>query len=131
MTQQDEQVVRDAYTAFAAQDVPRMQQLFDPDVVWHEAGRSSLAGDHKGFEAVMAFFGRVAEISEGTFVGELHDVTSSSEGHAVSLHTGRAQAGGRTLEDHEALVWHVQGGRLAEVWAHHHDLYASDAFWGT
>lgn len=130
MSAQDEQVVRDAYAAFAAQDVPRMQQLFDREIVWHEPGRNPLAGDHKGFDAVMAFFGRVGEISEGTFVGELHDVCSSGEGHAVSLHTGTAQAGGRELEDHDALVWHVHDGRLTEVWAHHHDLYAVDAFWG-
>jgi ketosteroid isomerase-like protein len=129
MSVQDEQVVRDAYAAFAAQDVPRMQQLFSPDVVWHEAGRNPLSGDHKGFDAVMAFFGRVGELSEGTFVAELHDVCSG-DGHTVSLHTGRAEARGNRLEDHEALVWHVRDGRLAECWAHHQDLYASDAFWG-
>jgi ketosteroid isomerase-like protein len=130
MNSSNEQVVRDAYAAFAAQDVPRMKELFDPDIVWHEPGRSSLAGDKQGFDAVMAFFGRVGEISEGSFVAELHDVVSN-EGHALSLHTGRAQAGGRSLEDHEVLVWHVRDGRLTDAWAHHHDLYAVDAFWGT
>ena len=71
MTQQDEQAVRDLYAAFSAQDVAAMRQLFDPDVVWHQPGRSVLAGDHKGVDAVLAFFGRVAELSEGSFSVEL------------------------------------------------------------
>ena len=130
MTQQDEQALRDLYAAFSAQDVAAMQQLFDPDVVWHLPGRSVLAGDHRGVDAVLAFFGRVAELSEGTFTVELHDVVASDE-HVVSLHTGRGTARGRNLEDHNVIVAHLRGGRIAAVYEHHEDLYAVDAFWGT
>ena len=130
MTQQDEQAVRSLYAAFSAQDVPRMQQLFDPDVIWHLPGRSVLAGDHQGVDAVLAFFGRVAELSEGSFTVELHDIIASDE-HVVSLHTARGTARGCTLEDHNVIVAHVRDGRIAAIYEHHEDLYAVDAFWGT
>ena len=106
---QQEQVVRKLYRAFSAQDVPTMQKLFDPDVVWHQSGRSVLAGEHRGVDAVFAFFGRVAEISEGTFRVELHDVVGG-DGHTIALHTGRGEAGGQVLEDHNALVVHCREG---------------------
>lgn len=127
--QQDEQVVRELYRAFTDGDAPKMQELFDPDVTWHQPGRSVLAGDHRGVNAVFDFFGRVAQISENTFTVELHDVVAG-DGHTVSMHTGRGQAHGQTLEDHNVLVCHCSGGRITEVWEHHEDLYAVDSFWG-
>lgn len=130
MGQQDAQVVRDLYEAFSAQDVPTMQRLFHPEVVWHQPGRGALSGDYRGIDAVLGFFGRVAELSEGTFTVDLHDVLSGEE-HTASLHTGRGQARGQSLEDHNVLVLHVRDGRVTEVWEQHADLYAVDAFWGT
>lgn len=50
--------------------------------------------------------------------------------HTVSMHTGRGQAHGQTLEDHNVIVWHCSNGRITEVWEHHEDLYAVDSFWG-
>ncbi len=44
--------------------------------------------------------------------------------------TPGGQAHGQTLEDHNVLVCHCSGGRITEVWEHHEDLYAVDAFWG-
>lgn len=130
MSHQDAEVVKELYRAFSAQDVPTLLELFDPDVVWHQSGRSVLAGAHSGVDAVMSFFGRVGELSQGTFTVELHDV-ASGDGHTTSMHTGRGQARGLVLEDHNVLVCHVRDGRLTEVWEHHQDMYAVDAFWGT
>ena len=129
MSHQDEELVRSLYKAFSEQDADTMRKLFDPNVVWHQPGRSVLAGDHRGVDAVFGFFGKVAEISEGTFTVELHDVVAGNE-HTVALHTGRGQAQGRTLNDHNALVLHCNAERVEEVWEHHADLYAVDAFWG-
>ena len=82
-----------------------------------------------GVDAVFAFFGKVAEVSAGTFAVELHDVVAGPE-HTVALHTGRGQAHGVNLEDHNVLVIDCEGGRVREVWEHHEDLYDVDAFRG-
>jgi hypothetical protein len=127
---QDIEVVRELYRAFAAQDEPTMRRLFDPEVVWHQTGRSVLAGEHRGIDGVLSFFGRVAELSDGTFTADLQSV-ASGDGHTFAFHTGRGRARGQVLEDRNVLVCHVRDGRVASVWEHHEDLYAVDAFWGT
>ena len=42
----NEEVVRSGYEAFAKGDIDTLRALLDPDVVWHQPGRSVLAGDH-------------------------------------------------------------------------------------
>lgn len=130
MSDQDVEVVKELYRAFAEQDAPTMRRLFDPDVVWHQPGRSVLAGEHRGIEGVLAFFSRVAERSDGTFTADLQSVTGDGH-HVFALHTGRARARGQVLEDRNVLVCHLRDGRVVSVWEHHEDLYAVDAFWGT
>jgi ketosteroid isomerase-like protein len=50
-------------------DMDTLRELFDPEIVWHFPGRSPLAGDHRGTDVVLGFFGRTgplrAELSQG------------------------------------------------------------------
>ncbi|MGD9988704.1 nuclear transport factor 2 family protein [Pseudonocardia sp.] len=129
MSEQDADVVRSAYKAFNEQDIPALMAAFDPEIRWHQTGRSVLAGDYDGVEAVLQFFGRVGETSDGTFRADLQDV-ASGDGETIAHHVGRAEARGRTLEDHNVLVVRMAGGRMAEVWEHHRDPYEVDEFSG-
>jgi hypothetical protein len=54
--------------------------------VWHAAGRNPLAGDHRGTDEVLGYFGRTLELTGGTFRVELHDVVANVDDHAVGLH---------------------------------------------
>lgn len=129
MSEQDADVVRSAYKAFNEHDVPALMAAFAPDIVWHQPGRSVLAGDYHGVEAVLGFFGTVGELSEGTFSADLQSVTTG-DGETIAHHIGRGKARGRTLEDHNLMVVRMAGGRMAEVWEHHRDPYDLDEFWG-
>lgn len=40
----NEELVRSGYDAFAKGDIDTLRVLFDPEVVWHQPGRSVLAG---------------------------------------------------------------------------------------
>jgi uncharacterized protein len=91
-------------------------------------GRSPLAGDHDGVAQVLGFFGRVFELSQGTFRTELHDVVANDE-HAVALFTARADRAGRRLEDRIVEVFHIRDGKATEAWIYPADLYVSDEFW--
>jgi uncharacterized protein len=53
-----------------------LRELFDPEIVWHFPGRSVLAGDHRGTDAVLGFFGKTIELTAGTFQVEVHDVVA-------------------------------------------------------
>jgi ketosteroid isomerase-like protein len=104
-----------------------LRELFDPQIVWHFPGWSPLAGDHRGVDAVLGFFGRTMELTAGTFRAELHDVVADDL-HSVGMHLATGEREGRRLEDREVLVFHIRDGQVAEVWQYIEDQYTYDEF---
>ena len=129
MAHPDEELVRRGYDAFSRGDMETLREVFHPKLVWHSPGRNQLAGDHRGVEAVLGFFGRTMELTGGTFRVEVHDVVASDE-HVVGLNSVAAQRDGKTLNGRNALVFHVRDGRATEVWQFWEDQYAADEFFG-
>src|SRR5262249_39179662 len=76
--------IRDGYTAFAKGDFAVLNDLFAEDLLWHDAGRNQLSGEYRGREAVFGLFGKIVEITEGSFRADLHAVLADDE-HAVAL----------------------------------------------
>jgi uncharacterized protein len=124
---ENETVVRAGYDAFSRGDMDAFNQLFADDIIWHVPGKSPIAGDHKGIDGVVGYFGRSMELSGGTFRVELHDVVASDD-HVVGLHTATGEREGKTLHDNGALVFHIEGGKVKEVWQLSGDQYANDDF---
>jgi len=121
--------MRRGYEAFGKGDMDTIRELFDPDIVWHAAGRSQMAGDYKGVDEVLQQFAKVFELTGGTFNLELHDVIANDD-HVVVMLTARAESNGKKLEDKSVQVWHVKDGKAKEQWLHAGDQYAVDEFWG-
>lgn len=122
------EVVRRGYAAFSSGDMATLAALFDPDIVHHVPGNNLIAGDHKGVEGVLALYGKLFELSDGTMKVELHDVVGNDE-HVVAMHRASAARKGRTLESGEILVFHVRDGKIKEIWDYRNDEVAQDAFW--
>ena len=129
MAHPDEELVRRGYDAFSRGDMETLREVFHPHLVWHSPGRNQLAGDHRGVDAVLGFFGRTMELTSGTFRVEVHDVVAGDE-HVVGLNSVAAQRDGKTLNGRNALVFHVRDGRATEVWQFWEDQYAADEFFG-
>ena len=121
----NEEIVRQGYKAFGEGDMDTLRELFHPDIVWHAPGRSQLAGDHQGVDAVLGYFGRTMELTGGNFGVEVHDVVANDE-HGVGLNSVHAEREGRTLEDNNTLVFHIRDGKVTEVWQYWTDQYAAD-----
>jgi ketosteroid isomerase-like protein len=128
MAHPNEDLVRRGYEAFAAGDVGTLNELFADDIVWHTPGRSPISGDQRGKQAVLEFFGRIGEETQGSFKLDLHDVIGNDE-HVVVLSKATGQRGGKTLENNVVNVFHVTDGKVTEVWGHSEDQYAVDEFW--
>jgi ketosteroid isomerase-like protein len=129
MAHPNEERLREGYAAFGRADLDALRnEYFAPEIVWHTPGRSPLAGDFRGIDEVLASFGKLFELSGGTFTTELHDVLANDE-HAVALGVSRAQREGKTLESRYAHVTHFRDGKLTESWFHPEDQYAVDEFW--
>jgi ketosteroid isomerase-like protein len=129
MAHPNEERLREGYAAFQRGDMEALRnEYLAEDIVWHTPGRSPVAGDFRGIDDVLASFGRLFELSGGTFAVELHDVLANDD-HTVALGVSRAQREGKTLESRYAHVTHFRDGKIAESWLHPEDLYADDEFW--
>src|SRR5581483_915767 len=111
----DIKTLRGAYEAFGRGDLDTVAAAFSPDIVWQEAGRSPIAGTYKGRDAVFGLFGRLFDLTEGTFKVELHDLTASDD-HIVGLAKLQGTRGGKSLTWNEAHIWHFKDGVAAEFW---------------
>jgi uncharacterized protein len=121
--------LKDGYAAFAKGDFTVLDDLFAEDLLWHIGGRSQLTGDYRGREAVYGFFGKLMEVTEGSFHLDLHAVLADDE-HGVALVVGTASRGGRSIEVNEAHVYHLRDGKVVEFWDASTNAYAFDELIG-
>lgn len=128
-TDSDAKTLRAAYDAFGRGDLEAVAKAFSPDIVWHEGGASSVSGTYKGRDAVFGFFGRLFELSDGTFSVTLHDL-AVSDAHLVALAELKGTRNGKNLTWNEAHVWHFAGGVATEFWNAPTDGAKVDEFWG-
>jgi uncharacterized protein len=121
--------LRDGYAAFAKGDFAVLNDLFAEDLLWHEPGRNQLAGDYRGRDAVYGMFGKLMEVTEGSFHIDLHAVFADDE-HGVALVVATASRGGRSTEVNQAHVFHLSDGKVTEFWNAVTDQYAEDELLG-
>jgi uncharacterized protein len=110
----NEQLIRRYMDAFAHGDLARAAQAFADEAVWHLPGKSLVAGDYRGRDAIMGMFGKVFELCEGKFRIDLVDVMASGD-HAVQWQRLHAERKGKTLDLTEAVVCRIVGDRIVEV----------------
>ena len=97
------------------------------DVVWHVPGRSSIAGDYQGLEATMAYFGRLDELTDGSYHAELQ-VAVGDEEHVISIDRSAATSGESRYDENELVVFRFRDGRVVEAWQAMMNPYAHDEF---
>jgi ketosteroid isomerase-like protein len=135
MTQQTiDQAARNAarleagYEAFARGDLVAVEEMFATDAVWHVQRLGQLGGDHRGWPAILTFFGRSMELTEGTFRIEIREVLANDEGAAAAVRSS-ARRGEQTLDDRQVHLFHMERDKVVEVWQFVGDGLATEAFW--
>ncbi len=126
---QNAETVRRGYAAFNSGDMKTLTALFDEGATWHTPGRSRIAGDHKGREAIFAQFGRYGGETGGTFNATLLQVLKSDDGRVIGIHRNTAERGGKRLEVGCCIVFEFKDGRVIDGREYFYDLYAWDEFW--
>ena len=127
--EQNAETVRRGYAAFNSGDMKTLTELFDESATWHTPGRSPIAGDHKGREAIFAQFGRYGGETGGTFKAALLQVLKSDDGRVIGIHRNTAERGGKRLDVGCCIVFEFKNGRVIDGREHFYDLYAWDEFW--
>jgi ketosteroid isomerase-like protein len=121
-------LVRDLYDAFARRDGPVLRRLIHEEAAWHVPGRNLLSGEHRGHDALFAYFGRLGQLSGGTYRGDLVDVLGSGA-RAAAYVASKGQREGRALDETYLLLFEVRTGRIASARLYPEDAHRFDAFW--
>jgi hypothetical protein len=107
-------LIREGFEAFAKGDMDTVSRLFDDDIKWHTSGTSVLSGDFKGKDAVFAFFGKLMELTEGTFHQEIHAILADDDHVVVLVDNGQQKP--RPFTGQAVFVFHVRDGKAVECW---------------
>jgi hypothetical protein len=121
-------LVRTITDAFLRGDLATVASQFAADAVWELPGRSALASEHKGPDAIRGFLARSFELSGGTLRLEVLDILASTRGAAhvqrVTADPPRTPAGLRRGDRPE-----IVDGPIVRTY-HRPDIPALDAFLG-
>lgn len=111
MTAANEKLVRDAYAAFAAGDVPAVLAALDPNISWHVPGANRASGVFKGHDQVVQHFTTLFEVTGGTFTVEVQRVLADDKGAAaVAAVTGSRD--GKDYSYRHAHLWTINDGKV-------------------
>jgi len=128
MAHPNEQLLRDAYAAFARGDLDGYWSACADDFAFNVPGASKVAGRFRGKEAFMRMIGNVMALAGGQFEEEVHDVVANDH-HGVVLAIHRFPRNGQQREYRTAHVYEIRDGMLAECWEQPQDPAAFDAAW--
>ncbi len=116
---------RDAYAGGALEP---LRGWLTEDVVWHVPGRSQIAGEHRGVEAVLAYFDTRRRLTDETFRVNVRGLAVIGE-RVVQLAGGAAMRDRRHVSWETVGVFRVKNGRIAECWLLPFDQYSFDEIW--
>jgi ketosteroid isomerase-like protein len=98
--------------------------------VWTVAGESGMAGTYAGRDAILDFFRRTQELTDGTYAVEPYWELDDGERHVAYCRARGRRPDGRELDLDQALVCRLDAdGRWLEVRALPYDQAVFDAFW--
>jgi ketosteroid isomerase-like protein len=123
-------LIRRGYEAFNKGDVDTLRQIIARDCVQHVGGDSQASGEFKGVDAMLAYYGRLAELTDGTFRAEPELFTTDGNGHVIVVHHLTGTRGGKTLDQRGALLFQIVADQAVDLLQCDEDLDESDRFWG-
>lgn len=116
------------FGAFARKDLDDARACLADDVVWRVPGMSVISGEHARAEGVLGYFGRLRELTGGTWAGHPMDLCAGKTG-VVVLARGTGERNGRRFDSTYALHLRIDGGKIVEARLYPEDLRAFEAFW--
>ena len=122
------EMARKGYQAFNEQHLDEAMETIHDEILWHAGGGGPLAGEYRGKQAVMEFFMKFGQLTEGTSEFDVHDILAS-EDHTVVIGTATATRHGRTHTTRFVDIVHPgPDGRAKEFWRFVEDQAADDEF---
>jgi ketosteroid isomerase-like protein len=125
----DVALVRRGYQAFATGDVETLSEVIAEDATQYQPGTVAMAGEHKGRQAILEFYGRLAAETDGTFRAELQNLYTDGKGCVVAVHRSTGQRAGKQLDAGTVLIFTVRDGAAHDIHGCQDDIQQWDDFW--
>ncbi|WAZ21659.1 nuclear transport factor 2 family protein [Streptomyces cinnabarinus] len=123
------QLVRKGYEAFSRGDMETLRGLMTSDCTQHVPGDHPLSGDHKGQDAIIAMYGRLAEETKGTMRAELMSMMVDGRGHVVAMHRFTADRNGKHLDEKACIIFRIVGDKATDLDECVEDIDRANEFW--
>jgi uncharacterized protein len=128
MANTKEDIIRRGYKAFGEGDMETLGSLYTDDVVQTMPGKNPLSGEYQGRDNVLGLYGKIFELSGGTFRAELKSVKTEGD-KVVGFHHSQGKRGGKTLSDDESIAFTFSGDKISRLDVTAGDEAAVDDFW--
>lgn len=128
--EQNFEVVRTGYRAFGSGDMDALLSLYRDDAVHIVPGSSKVSGAHKGKENILALYGKLFELTNGTMRVDLDHVLSDGGDRVIAIHTSTLDKDGETIVQTEALLFTLIDGKVAEIQDFFGDIALNDRIFG-
>ena len=128
MSDTKEDTIRRGYKAFGEGDMETLGSLYTDDVVQTMPGTSQISGEYKGRDNVLGLYGKMFEVSGGTFKAELQDLKTEGD-KVISVHKASGQRDDNTLDDDENIAFSFSGDKISRLDLTSNDQAAVDKFW--
>ena len=117
---------RRGFEAFGRGDLDEIREMFDPDIVWHVPGRSEVAGEYRGIDAVIGYFIDTFERSGGSFKAELVECGEIAPDHVACLVRLTGDMPGGSIDEQVMQLFIERDGKTIECLNFSRDQYALD-----
>jgi len=128
--QENTQLVKEAYMAFARGDMAALLGLMSEDVVWRSPGTDMpLSGTYKGRSGVANFFEKLAGTAEMLSFEPQEFIAEGDRVVVTGNERVRIKSTNRILEQDWVMLFTVRDGRIA-AFAEYYDTLAVAAAYG-
>ena len=128
MTHPNADLMRRYSETLAAGRAADVLPFYTEDCTLHVPGRSRHAGTYRGQDAVLAYYTKIFQDTDGQLENLGIDDILASDTHAVSLVRWRLHRNGRTHDVDRVVLYRIEDGRIAEIWVRDWDQYGYDEF---
>ena len=117
--------LRTVYDALSSGDVVSLMGTLSDDIVAHVPGRSPVAGDYVGKNAVGEYIGKLGELSGGLCASNPMRFSAQASTAPAWSRTW-LERGDKVLTMNNVHIWHMADGTQKKIWIYPGDLYACD-----
>jgi len=92
-------------------------------------GKNQFSGDHKGRDNILAMYGKLGELTGGTFKAKPNLFTTDGRGTVIVQHDYVGTRDGNDVGQKNALLFRIEGGKIVELTDTTSDLSVFDKNW--